>query len=229
MINELGQPIGGSVNFQGATPPKRVMLAGRYCGLEPLSHRHAAKLFEAFQADTESRCWTYLPNGPYAKFDDFEAYITSASQSEDPLFFAICDSTGTPLGYASLLRINPEAGSIEVGWINLSPALQGTRASTEAQFLLMRHVFQLGYRRFEWKCDSLNAPSRKAAERLGFTFEGIFRQATVYKSRNRDSAWYSVIDHEWPALRKGFEAWLAPENFDDNGMQIAKLQDLRAT
>lgn len=226
MQNDLGQPIGEPLDWHAATLPKRVMLAGRYCGLEPLSPRHAPKLFEAFQADTEGRCWTYLPNGPYREFDDFERYITSASQSEDPLFFAICECTGTPLGYASLLRINPEAGSIEVGWINLSPALQSTRASTEAQFLLMRYVFQLGYRRFEWKCDNLNAPSRRAAARLGFTFEGVFRQATIYKSRNRDTAWFSVLDSEWPALRAGFEAWLAPENFDEDGKQLAKLQEL---
>ena len=223
MQNHLGQPIGEPLDWQGAKKPQHTMLAGRYCGLEPFSPRHSKALFEAFSADTDGRCWTYLPNGPYAAFDDFAAYIASISQSDDPLFFAICDGTGTPLGYASLLRISPEAGSIEVGWINLSPALQGTRASTEAQFLLMRYVFQLGYRRYEWKCDALNAPSRRTAARLGFTFEGVFRQATVYKSRNRDTAWFSVIDSEWPALCAGFEAWLSPDNFSDDGRQKAKL------
>jgi RimJ/RimL family protein N-acetyltransferase len=159
--------------------------------------------------------------GPYPTFDDYAAWVDSARITRDPLFFTIL--APQPAGVAAYLRIAPEAGSIEVGHINFSPLLQRTAAATEAMYLMMARVFDLGYRRYEWKCDALNAPSRRAAERLGFTFEGIFRQATVYKGRNRDSAWYSIIDQEWPARRAAFERWLAPENFDAHGRQRAKL------
>jgi RimJ/RimL family protein N-acetyltransferase len=160
--------------------------------------------------------------GPYATFDDYAAWVDGARITRDPLFFAIL--APHPVGVAAYLRIAPEAGSIEVGHINFSPLLQQTAAATEAMYLMMARVFDLGYRRYEWKCDALNAASRRAAERLGFTFEGIFRQATVYKGRNRDSAWYSLIDQEWPARRAAFERWLAPENFDAQGRQRSQLR-----
>ena len=216
-------PIGKALDWHGAKPPVRVVLHGQYCRLEPLEAGHAEGLFTAFQADTEGRNWTYMVNGPYPDFAPFKAWIKQASTGDDPLFFAICLPDGPPLGYASYMRIVPAMGVMEVGSINLAPALQATRAATEAQYLLMRHAFALGYRRYEWKCDSLNAPSIKAAKRLGFSFEGTFRQAMVYKGRNRDTAWFSVLDSEWPALDARFKRWLAPENFDPRGQQLSPL------
>jgi RimJ/RimL family protein N-acetyltransferase len=183
-------------------------------------------LWDAFSLDVERRDWTYLSQGPYDTFDGFAAWARTAASTEDPLFFAICDSAGRALGVASYLRITPAAGTIEVGHIHLSPLLQRTAAATEAMFLMMQHAFDLGYRRYEWKCDALNAPSRAAATRLGFTFEGIFRQALVYKGRNRDTAWYSIIDREWPPLREALDRWLDPNNFDARGGQRARLSDL---
>jgi RimJ/RimL family protein N-acetyltransferase len=165
-------------------------------------------------------------HGPYESFGEFVEWARRASSSRDPLFFAILDADGRAVGVAAYLRISPEAGSIEVGHIHLSPLLQRTPAATEAMYLLMKHAFDLGYRRYEWKCDALNQPSRTAAERLGFTFEGIFRQATIYKRRNRDTAWYSIVDREWPALRSAFETWLAPANFDSAGGQRTRLSEL---
>lgn len=217
------QPIGETVEWHGAKRPARRVLAGQYCRLEPLEARHAEALFKAFQADTEGRNWTYMVNGPYPEFPPFKAWIESASTGEDPLFFAIALPDGTPLGYASYMRIAPKMGVMEVGSINLAPALQATRAATEAHYLLMREAFRLDYRRYEWKCDALNTPSLKAAKRLGFTYEGTFRQALVYKGRNRDTAWFSVLDNEWPALKARFERWLAPENFDASGQQLSPL------
>ncbi len=174
--------------------------------------------------------WTYLPVGPFADLDAYRAWVEGASRSTDPLFFAIVDAaTGRAVGVASYLRIDPANGVIEVGHLQFSPRLQRTPAATEAIFLLMRHAFDdLGYRRFEWKCDSLNAPSRAAAERLGFQYEGTFRQAVVYKGRNRDTAWYAIVDGDWPTIRAGFEAWLSPGNFDGVGRQRVRLADLRA-
>jgi len=217
------QPIGKALDWHGAKRPERLVLQGQYCRLEPLEAGHTEGLFKAFQADTKGRNWTYMVNGPYPDLPPFKAWVSKASTGKDPLFFAICLPDGTPLGYASYMRIAPEMGVMEVGSINLSPALQGTRAATEAQYLLMQHAFQLGYRRFEWKCDALNAASIKAAQRLGFTYEGTFRQALVYKGRNRDTAWFSVLNSEWPALKARFERWLAPENFDSGGQQLTAL------
>jgi RimJ/RimL family protein N-acetyltransferase len=169
--------------------------------------------------------WTYMGYGPFARLDTYTAWAESAAASEDPLFHAIVDqATGKAVGVAAYLRVEPGVGVIEVGHIAYSPILQRTPAATEAMYLLMRRVFdELGYRRYEWKCDALNAASRGAAERLGFTFEGIFRQATLYKGRNRDTAWYSVIDREWPQLKAAFEAWLDPSNFDGVGRQRTRL------
>ena len=219
-LNALGQPVG--LPLADTSPrqvPPRTAMVGRYCSVVPLSLDHADDLYTAFHADEENRIWTYLPNGPYNDPADFRAWVNEAIQKDDPLMHAIVVD-GCALGHASYLRITPASASIEVGFINLSPALQRTSAATEFQFLMMRRAFdELGYRRYEWKCDALNAPSRKAAERLGFTYEGTFRQATHYKGRNRDTAWFSIIDSEWPGLKQRFERWLAPENFDDTGTQ----------
>jgi RimJ/RimL family protein N-acetyltransferase len=188
--------------------------------------RHAAALFEADAADAEGRSWTYLPDGPFATLTDYRDWMWATCLGEDPLFFAVIDlAAGRPAGLVSYLRITPAAGSIEVGHIHYSPLLQRSPAATEAMFLMMGWAFEAGYRRYEWKCDALNAASRAAAQRLGLSFEGVFRQATVYKGRNRDTAWYAAIDAEWPALREAFLAWLDPGNFDEDGEQRTRLSD----
>ena len=201
-------------------------MEGRFCRLEPLdADAHAAALHEAFALDEDGLGWTYLPYGPFPSFDAFEKWVSEAAESGDPLFFAILDAAEEPAGVASYLRIMPAIGTLEVGHIHYAPALQGTAAATEAMYLMMRHAFEdLGYRRYEWKCDDLNGPSRRAAERLGFTYEGTHRQATIYKGRNRDTAWFSILDGEWPRVRDALEAWLAPENFDADGEQRARLR-----
>ena len=230
VLNELGQPIGLPLpNWKPPAPPARVTHAGYWCRLEPLSwERHGADLYAAFALDREGRDWTYLPYGPFPTEDAFLEWARSAEHSPDPLFFAIVDAkTGKAAGVTSYLRINPAAGSIEVGHIHYSPLLKRRPAATEAMYLMMKHAFELGDRRYEWKCDALNAASRAAAERLGFTFEGVFRQATVYKGRNRDTAWYSVIDREWPALEHAFRQWLDPGNFDETGHQRRRLAEFR--
>jgi len=187
-------------------------------------------LFAAYGEDREARIWTYLPYGPFETRAAFEDWITAACRGEDPLFHAIVEATsGRALGVASYLRVVPTAGVIEVGHINYAPALQRTAAATEAMYLMMDRVFEeLGYRRYEWKCDALNEASRRAAERFGFVFEGLFRQATMYKSRNRDTAWYAITDRDWPALKRSYEAWLDPANFDAAGRQNARLSELAA-
>lgn len=196
---------------------------GQYCSVVPLALDHADTLYEAFREDAEDRIWTYLPNGPYHNRDDFRAWVADAMRRDDPLMHSIVVD-GDAVGHASYLRISPKNASIEVGFINLSPRLQRTRAATEFQYLMMKRVFEdLGYRRYEWKCDALNAPSRRAAERLGFTYEGTFRQATHYKGRNRDTAWFSILDSEWPGLKSRFETWLSPGNFDTFGQQLQPL------
>jgi RimJ/RimL family protein N-acetyltransferase len=228
--NALGQPIGFPIESWTTRPrPPRTKMVGRLCTLEPLdAERHAAELYAGLREDEEGRNWTYLPVGPFKTFEPYRAWAETASRSEDPLFHAILDNrAGRAVGYASFLRIEPAHGVIEVGHINFSPALQRTPLATEAMFLMMRRVFdELGYRRYEWKCDSLNAPSRAAAARLGFAFEGIFRQAIVTKGRNRDTAWYSIIDREWPALKAAFERWLDPANFEAEGKQRESLSTL---
>lgn len=223
-FNELGQAISFPVSWQAKPAPSFPVLSGQYCQLEALSVQHANDLYTAFTADQENRIWTYLPYGPFTDFPSFSAWLEKNIHSADPFFYSVVNLEGKALGLASYLRIDPTNGVIEVGHINFSPALQKTRIATETMYLMMRYVFEdLGYRRYEWKCDALNAPSRQAAERLGFKFEGIFRQATVYKNRNRDTAWYSILDKEWPVLKQKFEAWLAASNFDKHGKQVKKL------
>ena len=211
--------------------PSRTPIAGRFCRLEPLeAGRHAEALYETHALDAEGRNWTYLPYGPFVSCELLAAWITSVEESEDPMFFAIIDlATKRAVGWASYLRINPEMGSIEVGHLAYSPTLQRTAAATEAMYLMMRRAFdELAYRRYEWKCNSLNAPSWNAAERLGFRHEGIFRQAWVQKGRNRDQAWFSIIDREWPAIRAALERWLDPSNFDPAGGQRRPLREFMA-
>ncbi|HUC71757.1 MAG TPA: GNAT family protein [Stellaceae bacterium] len=229
--NAFGQPVGAPLPEWSMRPlPPRTAIDGRFCRVEPLDpDRDAAELFEANSEDREGRNWTYLPHGPYPSVDLYREYLDAAAKRDDPLVHAIVDlASGRAAGVASLMRIDPAAGVIEVGGINYSPRLQRKPAATEAMYLLMRRVFdELGYRRYEWKCDALNAASRAAAQRIGFRYEGLFRQATVYKGRNRDTAWFSIIDGEWPLLRAAFERWLDPANFDADGRQRQSLQNIR--
>jgi RimJ/RimL family protein N-acetyltransferase len=201
---------------------------GRFCRLEPLDpDRHAAALFAANSIDADGRSWTYLAYGPFATLASYRDWMSATCLGDDPQFFAIIDTvTGQPVGIASYLRIMPASGSIEVGHIHFSQCLSRKPAATEAMYLMMQKAFELGYRRYEWKCDALNAPSRAAAQRLGLSFEGIFRQAAVYKGRNRDTAWYAAIDVEWLDLQAAFQTWLGPANFDETGVQKTRLSEL---
>lgn len=229
-LNTWGQPVGTPLPGWRTPPrPVRETLSGRHCRLEPLdADQHAAPLFQALAADPDERAWTYLAYGPFADAAAYAAWMRTTCVGDDPLFFAIVEpEADEPIGVAAYLRIAPAAGSIEVGHLLYSHRLRQRPAATEAMYLLMRHAFELGYRRYEWKCDALNAPSRAAAERLGFVHEGLFRQAIVTKGRNRDTAWYSIVDGEWPTVRRAFETWLSPENFDERGEQRRKLAEIR--
>lgn len=229
-LNPLGQPIGEALPGLRLPPePPATALSGRDCSLVPLEPElHGAGLFRAFSADTEGRLWTYLSIGPFASAADYRAAIEKACGQPASRFMAVLDRAGSPVGVVAWLRIQPESACIEIGHVCFSPALQRSRAATEALYLMLRRCFdELGYRRCEWKCDDLNQASRRAAERLGFTYEGTFRQATFYKGRNRDTAWYSILDREWPALRAAFEAWLDPGNFDPDGRQVRRLSACR--
>ena len=230
--NEFGQPIGPELpDWRPPPRPQQRRLEGRFCTVEPIDvDRHARDLYAANSLDREGRMWTYLFSGPYASFDEYAGWLAERAPSRDPLFQAfVSNESGRAVGLGSFMRIEPAAGSIEVGHIAMSPLLQRSPAATEAMYLMMRHAFELGYRRYEWKCDSLNEKSRRAAERLGFTYEGLFRQAIVYKGRSRDTAWYSIIDREWPRVREAFEHWLDPGNFDADGRQRRGLAEIRAT
>lgn len=217
-------------DWAGCSVPPRATIEGVLCRLVPLDPTtHAESLYLANSLDTDGRMWTYLPYGPFVDLAAYRQMLDKAAVSSDTLFFTIIDkATMRALGLAAYLRIDPGMGSIEVGHLSFSPLLQRRPVATEAMFLMMRTAFELGYRRYEWKCNALNEPSRRAAVRLGFQFEGIFRQAAVYKQRNRDTAWYSIIDSEWPALSAAFGAWLAPDNFDSSGVQRTSLSDLTA-
>ena len=229
ILNDFGQRIGFPLPSWVPPPiPPREPMTGRFCRLEPFDlDRHAAGLFEADGADAQGRSWTYLAYGPFSDFASYRDWLFATCLGDDPLFFAVIDAAdGRPAGIVSFLRITPTAGSIEVGHIHYAPRLQRTPAATEAMYLMMKWAFENAYRRYEWKCDALNAPSRAAAQRLGLSFEGIFRQATVYKGRNRDTAWYAAIDSEWPALNQAFFTWLDPANFDETGQQRTRLSEL---
>lgn len=229
--NEFGQLIGAPLPGWKAPPvPPHVTLSGRHCRLEPLdAARHARELFEAREGSPDGGRWTYLFSGPFSDFDSFEAHCADLARRGDLQTYAIVDaSTGRATGFAAYLRITPEHGVIEVGYLYYSPRLARTVAATEAMHLMMANAFALGYRRYEWKCDALNAPSRAAAQRLGFTFEGLFRQAVVYKGRTRDTAWYAVIDRDWPDLKEVHTQWLDSANFTASGEQRVRLSELTA-
>lgn len=219
--------------WRGVPPPTSVTLEGRFVRLEPLSaEKHTASIWQAVWGHDE--VWDYLGDGPYAYERDLHDAILAKETGNAARFFAIVPVTGQnageAVGYASLMRIDTLNGVIEVGNVLFSPILQRTPAATESMYLMARYVFdELGYRRYEWKCNALNQPSRRAADRLGFTFEGIFRQHMIVKGCNRDTAWFAMLDCEWPRCKAGFEAWLAPENFDTEGRQIHSLKELRGT
>lgn len=221
-------PIGEALaDWTSRRPPTGEGLEGMTCRLTPLAAEHASDLFMAFQRGNASD-WTYMGYARPETLPDTRSWIEKLIAND--LFYAIADkATGKAIGVAAYIRIDPANGSLEVAHINFAPALKRNRMGSEAIYLLIRHAFDdLGYRRCEWKCDSLNAASRRAALRYGFSFEGLFRQAMVYKGRNRDTAWYAIIDKDWPALRSAFEAWLDPDNFEPNGTQQRKLSDLTA-
>ncbi|TXN56972.1 GNAT family N-acetyltransferase [Methylobacterium sp. WL18] len=230
-LNAFGQPIGPALPDWTPRPrPPRTPMEGRTCRVVPLdAEAHAAGLFAAYDAAPDRRGWTYLGDEMPDSEAAYRVRLDAQAQSQDPLFHAVLDrATGAPLGIASYLRIDPGNGVIEVGHLHFGPSLQRSPASTEAMALMMARAFdELGYRRYEWKCDSLNAPSRAAALRLGFTFEGIFRNAVVVKGRSRDTAWFSITDAEWPRIHAGFAAWLDPANFDADGRQRRGLAELR--
>ena len=222
-------PIGPLVNAAAAPRPSRVSLAGQYVDVVPLdAAAHGAALFERIGRPEHVELWTYMLDGPFADRAAFDSGMQRVIASEDPLYYAIVDkSSAAAAGRAALMRIEPAHRVIEVGGIVYSADLQRTRGATEAMYLLARYVFDtLGYRRYEWKCNALNAPSRAAALRLGFAFEGVFREHMIVKGRSRDTAWYSMLQSEWPARKARFERWLSPENFDESGRQRTALGDL---
>ncbi|MGF1446213.1 MAG: GNAT family N-acetyltransferase [Pikeienuella sp.] len=200
-------------------------MGGVFCRLEPLLLDHAPGLHAAYAADVSGSIWTYLPYGPFADLEAYRPWVAGAARPADPLFFAVLVDD-RPLGVASYLRIAPQAGSIEIGHICFAPSLQRTPAATEALTIMIRWAFEAGYRRVEWKCNAANAASCRAAERLGFAYEGVFRQAGVVKGRNRDTAWFAAIDRDWPALATAYAQWLAPANFTPSGEQRLRLSEL---
>ena len=228
-MNELDQPIGDALpNFKPGDLPKMERLEGRYVIVECLSKdKHGADLYEVYGPDSPANMWTYLFQNPVQSQEEWSALLDQMLAAQDRFYYAIVDKeSGKALGTFALMRINRGSRVIEVGSVTYSPQLKRTRLATEAQYLLARYVFEeLEYRRYEWKCDALNQPSRYAAERLGFIYEGTFRQAVVYKGRNRDTDWLAMIDRDWPAVKTRLEKWLSPDNFDENGQQIKALSD----
>ncbi len=229
-INEFGQPLGDLVeNWQPVSMPAKVVLQGVYCILEPLDiEKHSEKLFENLLINNQGELWTYLPYGPFKQCKEFQAWIKTTAAMSGTLLYCVIDAkTQNPIGISGYLRITPEHGVIEVGHLHYSSLLKKTPIATEAMYLMMQYAFNtLGYRRYEWKCHSLNLASRNAALRLGFQFEGIFRQCNVFKNRNRDTAWFSIINTEWPALEQKFQRWLNPNNFDADGKQKISLKEI---
>jgi RimJ/RimL family protein N-acetyltransferase len=222
--------IGVETETHAAPRPERIIIDGRYVRLAPLDPlKHTDDLYAASHGDDKHVIWQYLFEPPFADYAAFKAHIERKAASDDPLFYAIIDkSSGKAVGYATLMRIDVTHRVIEVGNIMYGTPLQKTPGATEVQYLLMRYVFEtLGYRRYEWKCNALNAPSRRAADRFGFSFEGIFRQHMIVRGRNRDTAWYSILDTEWPKQKRAFEAWLDPDNFNPQGRQIKRLDDFK--
>jgi RimJ/RimL family protein N-acetyltransferase len=229
MVKKVERPVGVIVDpLPVGNVPDMRPLHGRWIRLDHVSAaKHAADLYTSFDGkDPEAHIWTYMGYGPFASQEEFTEWVKAREAARDPWFYAfVRRDTGKAVGMGSFMRNDAANGVIEVGHIWMSPELQQTREATEAIYLMMRHCFDdLGVRRLEWKCDSLNAPSRKSADRFGFTFEGIFRQHYIIKGRNRDTAWFAMLDSEWPKARKAFEAWLKEDNFDAGGQQKAKLR-----
>lgn len=219
-------PVGAAVDTTPAPRPQRVRLQGHFVSIVPFDlGAHGRDLHDATSGPANDDLWPYLWQGPFADFESFSAYYAEAAKKDDPLLYAILDrASGRAVGHAALMRIVPNDRVVEVGNILYTPAIQRTAGATEAMYLMARYVFDaLGYRRYEWKCNDLNAPSRRAARRYGFAYEGTFRQHMIVKGRNRDTAWFSMLDHEWPRVKAGFEAWLDPENFDATGRQKQSL------
>ena len=218
--------LGTKVNFKKAKIPLSKKILGDYVVLEPINPtKHETQLFNNFYQDKKNTIWNYFPYGPFKNIKDFKKWLLNSCMNKDPFFYAIYAKRHKQYcGMASYLRITPEHGSIEVGHINYSPLLQNTVEGTETMYLMMSNAFdQLGNRRYEWKCNNLNNASKKAALRLGFTYEGLFRQMNVFKGRNRDTAWFSIIDSEWKNLRKRYQKYLITDNFDQNFIQKQKL------
>lgn len=228
-INEFNQIVGDIVpNWKPCERPSKNIIIGKYCTLELLAiNKHATELFNAISFENKGESWTYLPYGPFYSVDEFQQWLQNTMNDSDTILYAIIDQKSKQaIGVCGYLRINPAHGSIEVGHLHFSKHLKKTPQATEAIYLLTNYIFdELYYRRYEWKCHSLNEPSRHAALRYGFKFEGIFRQCNVFKNRNRDTAWFSILDHEWPALKNKFEKWLDQSNFEPDGNQIMRLQD----
>ena len=228
--NASGDPIGIEVDqaAKPELPDGGLVISGSLCRLEQLrAEAHAVDLFEAFSLDASDSLWTYLPQAPFQSADEFSAWVKHIQGQQDPVFYAIIDDqTNKAVGISSHLRIDPRASSIEIGWLTFSPSMQKKPIATQAVYLMMKNAFDLGYRRLEWKCNALNAPSIRAAARLGMSFEGVFRQATIVKGRSRDTAWFSILDNEWPQVRSSMETWLAADNFDEAGNQKLRLSDL---
>jgi RimJ/RimL family protein N-acetyltransferase len=221
-----GLPIGAEVSSEPAKRPSRVKITGQYVTVAPLDPvAHAQTLYEGTHGSDKEALWLYMSEGPFADLAAFRAYLDKRARSEDPMSFSIIDNaSGRAVGHASYMRITPEHRVIEVGNIFYTPTLSRKRGGTEAMYLMARHTFDdLGYRRYEWKCNALNLPSRRAALRFGFSFEGIFPQHMIQKQRNRDTAWFSMIDREWPSYDAAYQQWLLPENFDATGHERRKL------
>ncbi|MEM7263250.1 MAG: GNAT family protein [Planctomycetota bacterium] len=226
--NSLGQAIGDDLSDWTAPPsPPPEVLEGQFCRLEPVDpDRHTEALFAANSAETSGAMWTYMAYGPFDSLRSYRDWLSSYCSGSDPQFYAIVDArSGAAVGLTSYCRIQNTIGVIEIGHLCYSPLLQRTSAATESVFLLLRNAFRLGYRRCEWKCDAFNEPSRRAALRLGFTLEGVFRNATMYKRRSRDTAWYAIVDDGWALLEASYLRWLAPENFDTEGKQLTRLSE----
>ncbi|KAG8857233.1 hypothetical protein FRB96_005908 [Tulasnella sp. 330] len=229
MTTHTDRQVGPEVDTRPAKFPEKIVLKGRFVTLEPLAQSHADDLFICTGGPDSAYIWDYMYDGPFSSRTEFDAHIASKAVSTDPTFFAVVDNkTFKAVGTASFMRIDITNRVVEVGHITFSPALQQTSAATETMYLMAREAFEgLGYRRYEWKCNDLNAPSCKAAVRLGFKREGVFRQHLIVKGRNRDTAWFSILDSEWPKVKTGFEKWLDPSNFDEVGKQRGRLEVLR--
>ncbi len=226
--NPFGQALGRAMpDWVAPVVPERTPMKGRYCSVVPVDvAAHAEALYAANAREADARMWTYLFYGPFENFAHYRDWLTEAAARRDPLYYTIVDPLHGPVGVLSYMRLDPAHGVIEIGHLAFSPLLQRSVAATEALFLMLQNAFDLGYRRCEWKCNALNAPSRRAAQRLGFSFEGLFRQARVDKGHSRDTSWYAIIDSEWPALKAAFERWLDPQNFDSAGQQRISLSSL---